>query len=92
MDGSQSGRGQPHSKTSRKEWHAIRRDSLLECGCPLPLSFRLHTALLRSLALCAAAVALLTSAVTTRVLSCSLLRSAESLLAECFKQNQRCAI
>ena len=33
----ESGRGQPHSKTSRKEWRAIRRDSVLECGCPLPL-------------------------------------------------------
>ena len=41
--GSQSGRGQPHSKTSRKEWRAVRRDSVLECGCPLPLSLLLCT-------------------------------------------------
>jgi spermidine synthase len=33
----ESGRGQPHSKTLRKEWSAIGRDSVLECGCPLPL-------------------------------------------------------
>jgi len=33
----ESGRGQPHSKTSRKAWRAIRRVSVLECGCPQPL-------------------------------------------------------
>jgi hypothetical protein len=33
----ESGRGQPHSKTSLKEWLAIVRSSVLECGCPLPL-------------------------------------------------------
>src|SRR5438874_10791305 len=33
----ESGRGQPHSKTLRKEWHAGKRASVLECGCPLPL-------------------------------------------------------
>ena len=32
------GRGQPHSKTLRKGWRPIRRGSVLECGCPLPLS------------------------------------------------------
>src|SRR6267142_2379114 len=32
-----SGRGQPHSKTSRREQHVRRRASVLECGCPLPL-------------------------------------------------------
>jgi len=37
-NGGQSGRGQPHSKSLRKESRAIRRDSVLECGCPLPLS------------------------------------------------------
>ena len=41
-DRGQSGRGQPHSKTSRKERHANRRDSVLECGCPLPLSLLAH--------------------------------------------------
>jgi hypothetical protein len=33
----ESGRGLPHSKTSRKELRAIRRASVLEYGCPLPL-------------------------------------------------------
>jgi len=32
-----SGRGQPHSKTSRTELRAGERASVLECGCPLPL-------------------------------------------------------
>jgi hypothetical protein len=32
-----SGRGQPHSKTWREEWHAGERASVMECGCPLPL-------------------------------------------------------
>jgi hypothetical protein len=36
----QSGRGQPHSKTSRSEWLAIGRGSVLERGCPLLLSVR----------------------------------------------------
>jgi len=36
-----SGRGQPHSKTSRREQHVRRRASVLECGCPLPLLCRL---------------------------------------------------
>jgi spermidine synthase len=54
----ESGRGQPHSKTSRKEWHAIHRDSVLECGCPLPLSRLLITRLhLGFLALCILAFA-----------------------------------
>ena len=39
-NGNQSGRGQPHPKISRQERRAFRRDSLLECGCPLmPLDF-----------------------------------------------------
>jgi hypothetical protein len=33
-----SGIGLPHSTTSRKEWRAIRRDSVMECGSPMPLS------------------------------------------------------
>jgi hypothetical protein len=33
----ESGRGQPHSKTSRTERRARERASVLECGCPLPL-------------------------------------------------------
>ena len=33
----ESGIGLPHSKTSRNKWRAIRRASVLECGCPLPL-------------------------------------------------------
>src|SRR5436309_3663196 len=33
-----SGRGQPHSKTSRKHSGCVARASVLECGCPLPLS------------------------------------------------------
>ena len=35
---SQSGRGQPHSKTLREVRHVGGRASVLECGCPLPLS------------------------------------------------------
>ena len=35
---SESGRGQPHSKTLRKEQRADERGSVLDCGCPLPLS------------------------------------------------------
>src|SRR3954471_14955173 len=35
----QSGGGQPPSNTSRKERHARKRASVLECGCPLPLSY-----------------------------------------------------
>jgi hypothetical protein len=38
MDGNESGRGQPHSKTSRKEMRATRRDS--------PESFRESAAVL----------------------------------------------
>ena len=34
---SQSGRGQPHSKTLRVFGHLGVRGSVLECGCPLPL-------------------------------------------------------
>ncbi len=34
----QSGRGQPHSKTLRDLERWGRRVSVLECGCPLPLS------------------------------------------------------
>jgi len=37
VNGRQSGRGQSYSKTSRMKWRAIRRGSVLECGCPLPL-------------------------------------------------------
>ena len=33
----ESGRGQPHSKTLRKEQRAEERGSVLECGCLLPL-------------------------------------------------------
>src|SRR5438876_5974630 len=33
-----SGRGQPHSKTLRKHPGCVARASVLECGCPLPLS------------------------------------------------------
>jgi len=39
----EGGMGLPHSRTSRKERHAICRDSPAlagECRCPLPLSFR----------------------------------------------------
>ena len=35
---SQSGRGQPHSRTLRDVRHVGARASVLECGCPLPLS------------------------------------------------------
>jgi hypothetical protein len=34
----QSGMGLPHSTTSREEWRAIGRDSVVECGSPMPLS------------------------------------------------------
>jgi len=34
----ESGRGQPHSKTLRNKQGAEKRASVLECGCPLPLS------------------------------------------------------
>src|SRR5437867_2934636 len=34
----ESGRGQPHSKTSRRHPGCVARASVLECGCPLPLS------------------------------------------------------
>jgi hypothetical protein len=34
-----SGRVQPHSKTSRTEWRARERASVLECGCTLLLYF-----------------------------------------------------
>ena len=34
----QSGRGQPHSKTLRDVLHVRARASVSECGCPLPLS------------------------------------------------------
>ena len=34
---SQSGRGQPHSKTLRDFESLGARVSVLECGCPLPL-------------------------------------------------------
>jgi hypothetical protein len=37
---SESGIGLPHSKTSRNEWRAVRRDSVLECGSPMPLWVR----------------------------------------------------
>jgi hypothetical protein len=33
----ESGRGQPHSKTSRTELQAIQRASVWECGRPRPL-------------------------------------------------------
>jgi hypothetical protein len=33
-----SGIGLPHSTTSRKEWRAVLRDSVVECGSPMPLS------------------------------------------------------
>jgi len=33
----ESGMGLPHSKTSRMEWRAIGRDSVLERGSPMPL-------------------------------------------------------
>src|SRR5262245_54246611 len=36
----ESGIGLPHSTTSRKEWRAIRRDSVVECGSPMPLFLR----------------------------------------------------
>src|SRR5262245_48108314 len=32
-----SGIGLPHSTTSRKEWRAIARASVVECGSPMPL-------------------------------------------------------
>jgi hypothetical protein len=34
---SESGIGLPHSKTLRMNERAIRRDSVLECGSPMPL-------------------------------------------------------
>src|SRR5262249_773823 len=34
----ESGIGLPHSTTSRKEWHAVIRASVVECG-PMPLFF-----------------------------------------------------
>ena len=39
LDTPKSGRGQPHSKTLRKKRTAEKRGSVLECGCPLPLSW-----------------------------------------------------
>ena len=35
---SESGRGQPHSTTLRRPKRPGARASVLECGCPLPLS------------------------------------------------------
>src|SRR2546427_8261550 len=37
---SESGRGHPHSKTSRRDKRPCERASVLECGCPLPLFVR----------------------------------------------------
>src|SRR5437899_9045390 len=39
-----SGRGQPHSKTSRKHPGCVARASVVECGCPLPLSLEPRSA------------------------------------------------
>src|SRR6266436_6254340 len=41
----ESGRGQPHSKTSRTESRVRECASVVECGCPLPLYARNDTQL-----------------------------------------------
>ena len=45
MNGSQSGIGLPHSTTSRKEWGAMLRASVVEYGSPMPL-FVLQSAII----------------------------------------------
>src|SRR5678815_637619 len=66
--GNQSGRGQPHSKTLSR-WIARRCSrEVLECGCPLPLSFWVHVCTGPFLGLMLLFVGnsfMLTSAVTT---------------------------
>src|SRR5215510_11203000 len=42
-NGSQSGRGQPHSRTLSRRIACYSFREVLECGCPLPLSFGLLT-------------------------------------------------
>src|SRR5256885_14928963 len=51
-NGGQSGIGLPHSKTLRKECSTRRRDSVLECGSPMPLFPHHARALVRLLASC----------------------------------------
>jgi hypothetical protein len=69
-NGSQSGIGLPHSKTSRKELRIIRRASVLECGSPMPLSLLLSaqaTSFLGPMPLHLGVAPLLTSAATPEI-------------------------
>jgi hypothetical protein len=53
-NGSQSGRGQPHSKTLSRRIARYGVREALECGCPLPLLLPVFTSTVPFVGLCAA--------------------------------------